>query len=269
MNRRKKNRRSILFPIIGIVITSCTLLATICLIAIKVFADTSEPVGQNIHNSTIVTAIIETTKAKITTTTATTTIAETTIECTTITEVTTTTETTETEFETEMDISDLYITPDMDLSKISGVSKEQFCLWMENLSCDYSGFFSRNAEEIWQLCREYEVNEIFFVGLIGAESGWVTHEVHVSKCNYTSIMSSNGLNSYSSEYEGLYASAHLLGIEYFTENGQYYPGSTTLYDMASIYCPDNPDTEENESWQWQELVYSCMSLVLSDMQEME
>lgn len=266
MNRRKNNRKNLLFPIILIIVTSCTLLFWLVL---KAFAATTETIEQNIPNSTIVTTIIETTKAEITTTTATTTTAETTTECTTITEVTTTTEATETEFETEMDISDLYITPDMDLSEISGVSKEQFCLWMENLSCDYSGFFSRNAEEIWQLCKEYEINEIFFVGLIGAESGWATHEVHVSKCNYTSIMSSDGLNSYSSEYEGLYASAHLLGTEYFTENGQYYSGNTTLYDMASIYCPDNPDTEEDESWQWQELVYSCMSLVLSDMQELE
>lgn len=188
-----------------------------------------------------------------------------------ITETTTvvsTTETAETESESEtVDISDLYITPDMDLSKTLGVSKEQFCLLMENLSCDYSGLFSRNAEEIWQLCQEYEVNEIFLVGLIGAESGWGNNEAHVSKCNYTSIMGSDGLNSYSSEYEGLYASVYLLSTEYLTENGQYYFGSTTIHDMASIYCPDNADTEEDESRQWEDLVYSCMSLVLSDMQE--
>ena len=68
-------------------------------------------------------------------------------------------------------IEEITISKDMDLTKRCGISKQDFVELMENMKVDYTGFFAENAETIYDLCEEYELNEIFFCGLIAAESG--------------------------------------------------------------------------------------------------
>ena len=62
------------------------------------------------------------------------------------------------------------ISKDMDLSIRCGVSKEVFKAWMKNLKLDTSGFFYQNSDIIYDLCQKYGINEVFFCGLISAES---------------------------------------------------------------------------------------------------
>ena len=40
----------------------------------------------------------------------------------------------------------------------------------KGLKCDTSGFFYENSDTIYDLCQRYELNEVFFCGLIAAES---------------------------------------------------------------------------------------------------
>lgn len=275
MNKRKCSNR-MLIPMIGIVATSVVLLISLYWIVLKVFAANAEPIEQNLSVVGVTsTTTFETTETTTQTTTISTTVtipSETLTSTTTTAEITTTAEATieettqetieETTDETnEIDLSNLYISVNMNLNETTGMSKEQFISLMNNFSYDYNGLFDRNAGLIWDLCQENQINEIFFISLIGAESAWGSNESHVAACNYTSIKPEGYLLTYSSEYEGLMASAKLIGDKYFNNIG------TTLYSISEVYCPDNPETIDiDESQYWIELVYDCMSLVVSDIQ---
>lgn len=62
------------------------------------------------------------------------------------------------------------ISKEMDLTKRCGISKEEFKEVMKQLKVDASGFFYENSDTIYDLCEKYELNEVFFCGLIAAES---------------------------------------------------------------------------------------------------
>ena len=99
-------------------------------------------------------------------------------------------------------IEEITISKDMDLSKRSGISKEDFKIVMTNLKTDTSGFFKENSDILYDLCEKYEINEIFFCGLIAAESGWNIASNHRNTNNYISMMSNGKLIRYSSVNEG-------------------------------------------------------------------
>ena len=154
---------------------------------------------------------------------------------------------------TYISIDEIEISRDMDLTQRCGVSKEDFITLMTDLKVDYSGFFAENAETIYDLCEEYELNEIFFCGLIAAESGWNISSSHRNKHNYISMMSSNGMITYSSEEEGLEAAAKLLHNKYLSEGGSCYYG-TTLSCVQKRFCPNSST--------WVGLVYGCMKQIV-------
>lgn len=150
-------------------------------------------------------------------------------------------------------IEEITISRNMDLSVRCGVSKEDFNKLMLNLKVDTSGFFKRNSNTIYDLCEKYEINEIFFCGLIAAESGWNIASSHKNANNYISMMSKGKLIKYSSEAEGLEAAAKLLHNRYLTPGGSCYSGKT-LSGVQKRFCP-NSNT-------WVGLVFGCMKQVV-------
>ncbi len=150
-------------------------------------------------------------------------------------------------------IEEITISRDMDLSLRCGVSKEDFNKLMSNLRVDTSGFFKRNSNTIYELCEKYEINEIFFCGLIAAESGWNIASSHRNANNYISMMSKGKLIKYSTEAEGLEAAAKLLHNRYLTKGGSCYSGKT-LSAVQKRFCP-NSNT-------WVGLVFGCMKQVI-------
>lgn len=155
--------------------------------------------------------------------------------------------------ETYISIEEITISKNMDLTKRCGISKEDFKELIKNLKVDKSEFFYRNSDKIYDLCEKYQLNEIFFCGLIGAESGWNIAPSHRNKCNYISMMSKGKLIKYSSEEEGLEAAAKLLHSKYLTKGGLYYKGKT-LSSVQKIFCPNSST--------WVNLVYGCMKQVI-------
>ena len=141
----------------------------------------------------------------------------------------------------------------MDLTKRTGVSKEDFKELMKNLKVDTSGFFYENSDTIYDLCEKYELNEVFFCGLIAAESGWNIQSNHRRAHNYISMMSKGKLIKYASEEAGLEAAAKLLHTKYLTPGGAYYRGKT-LASVQKIFCPNSST--------WVGLVYGCMKQVV-------
>lgn len=268
----KRNR--IVLPVIGCIVISFILLISVIYIAQSFFITTAQPINQKLSDVNVKLTsdeTTETTQVSASTTSAITSTNAT--EPTIVTEIETTilVDANEETFEEtiedtsdesiEIDLSNLYISVDMNVNETTGMSKEQFVYLMNNFSYDYNGLFGRNSGLIWDLCQEYNINEIFFVSLIGAESNWGNHEAHIATCNYTSIKPEGYLIQYSSEYEGLTASAELIHNKYFNDIG------TTLDNISKIYCPDDPETFDiDESLEWLILVYDCMNLVISDIQ---
>ena len=140
----------------------------------------------------------------------------------------------------------------MDLTKRTGLSREDFIKLMSRVKADTSGFFEDNAGEIYDLCEEYSINEIFFCGLISAESGWNIASNHRSTHNYISLMKNGQLISYSSVSEGLEVAAKKLHYNYLTPGGKFYHGKT-LAGVKTCFCPSST---------WVDLVYGRMKQIV-------
>lgn len=138
---------------------------------------------------------------------------------------------------------DIY--PEMDISQTTGISEEQFVSMMDELWCDYEGYFSRNASHIWNLCQKYEIHEIAFCGIIAQESGW--GQVECGDNNYFGIIGAD----YQTEKEGLDSFASLLGEEYLDPQGDYYV-NTTLSGVETYYSQPG----------WCNAVYDCMCTII-------
>ncbi len=157
-----------------------------------------------------------------------------------------------TEVEKYISIEEITISKEMDLTQRCSISKEDFKILMTNLKTDTSGFFEENSDIIYTLCEKYEINEIFFCGLIAAESGWNIASNHRNTNNYISMMSKGRLIHYSSVEEGLEAAAKLLHNNYLSSDGAYYHGAT-LSGVQKCFCP---------SATWLNLVYNCMKQII-------
>lgn len=155
--------------------------------------------------------------------------------------------------ETKLGTNNIKISKNMDLTKRTGLSKEQFKKVMKNLKQDTSKFFYNNADTIYDVCAKYQINEIFFCGLISAESGWNIAGNHRRTHNYISLMSNGKLIKYSSTKQGLEVAAQKLHNNYLTPGGKFY-GGKTLYGVKKKFCP---------SGTWVDLVYGRMSQVMT------
>ena len=151
-------------------------------------------------------------------------------------------------------IEDIAISRNMDLTVRTGISKEDFKILISNVKQDTSKFFYDNSDLIYDVCEEYQINEIFFCGLISAESGWNIASNHRRTHNYISLMTKNGLIKYNSVEEGLIAAAKALHNNYLTEGGRFYHGKT-LYGVKTKFCP--------ASSTWVELVYGRMQQIMN------
>lgn len=154
---------------------------------------------------------------------------------------------------------DIHLERDMEIDITTNISKETFREIILNMKYDYTGFFERNADFIYDTCKEYQINEIFFCGIIAYESGWGSSEVAIATNNYTSQMDKNGkLHHFDSEEECIISTAESLRENYLNEDGKYYNGNT-INGVNVRYCP--PIEEGN--YEWADKVYSCMDRILN------
>lgn len=149
-------------------------------------------------------------------------------------------------------ISDVTISRTMNLTKRTGLSREDFIKLISGVKADTSGFFEDNAGTIYDLCKTYSINEIFFCGLISAESGWNIASNHRRTHNYISLMKNGKLISYSSVYEGLKVATQKLHNNYLAVGGKFYHGKT-LAGVKTCFCPSST---------WVSLVYGRMQQII-------
>lgn len=150
-------------------------------------------------------------------------------------------------------IEDVKISKDMDLTVRTGLSRADFITLIAGVKADTSGFFEENAGTIYDLCEEYSLNEIFFCGIISAESGWDIASNHRKTHNYISLMSNGKLISYPSVESGLREAAKKLHTNYLSKGGKFYYGKT-LSAVKTKFCPSSST--------WVNLVYGRMSQII-------
>ena len=150
-------------------------------------------------------------------------------------------------------IKDVKISKDMDLTVSTNLSKEDFKTVISGVKQDTSKFFYNNSDLIYDLCQKYELNEIFFCGLISAESGWNIADNHRRTHNYISLMTKGNLIKYNSVEEGLEVAAKTLHNKYLTKGGVFYYGKT-LSAVKTKFCP--------ASSTWVNLVYGRMKQII-------
>lgn len=155
------------------------------------------------------------------------------------------------ELKSYIKLSEVKISIDMDVSKTTGLSQEDFVELVAKMKYDRTGILEKNAAWIWECCQKYNVNEIFVLGICGIESGWCSASQHQRTHNYSSLMSGGKLIPYSSDEQGFEAMIKLLGQKYLTPGGGLYHGKT-IAGVGTCYC--NPTS-------WPSKVYKCMTQV--------
>ncbi len=150
-------------------------------------------------------------------------------------------------------IDEIVISPNMDLTVRCNVSREDFITLIAGVRADTSGFFEENAGIIYDLCEKYQINEIFFCGLISAESGWNIAGNHRRTHNYISLMGNGGLIQFASVEQGLEKAASTLHYNYLSPGGRFYNGKN-LAGVRTRFCPVNPN--------WTNLVYGRMKQII-------
>ncbi len=155
------------------------------------------------------------------------------------------------ELKTYIPVSEVKISFNMDVSKTSGISKEDFVNLVQKMRYDRTGILEANAEVIWENCQKYNVNEIFVLGICGIESAWCSAPQHQRTHNYASLMSKGKLIPYATDAEGFEALIKLLGQKYLTPGGGLYHGAT-ITGVGTSFC--NTTT-------WPPKVYKCMQQV--------
>lgn len=158
--------------------------------------------------------------------------------------------------EQEEDITVDYYTIYSNVNETTGMSKSQFLRIMYNIKYD-TGFFEKYADDIYDICQTYDINEIFFCAIIAAESGWGQSEYAIATNNFTS-MQYNGENiRYDSVKANLSATAENLRENYFTEGGKFYTGGVVV-NIGEKYC---------ENHVWPQLVVECMNMIVACTEE--
>ena len=150
-------------------------------------------------------------------------------------------------------IKNISLSVNMELTQRTGLSKEEFKMLIGNVKADSAKFFYYNSDLIYDLCEKYELNEIFFCGLISAESGWNIASNHRRTNNYISLMSNGKLIKYGSLEEGLEVAAKTLHTKYLSEGGSFYYGKT-LSAVRTKFCPSET---------WVGLVYGRMNQIVN------
>ena len=155
------------------------------------------------------------------------------------------------ELKSYIPVSEVKISFNMDVSKPTGLSRDDFIELVSKMRYDRTGILEANAAVIWDCCQKYNVNEIFVLGICGIESAWCSAPQHQRTHNYASLMSKGKLIPYASDAEGFEALIKLLGQNYLTPGRGVYHGKT-ITGVGTSYC--NTTT-------WPPKVYKCMQQV--------
>ncbi|MBR6033279.1 MAG: G5 domain-containing protein [Clostridia bacterium] len=160
---------------------------------------------------------------------------------------------------------------DMDLTKPSGLTLDQFKQVLSNNSRDKNKIFEDNSEYFYYIEKQYNVNGIFVAAVGIHESGWGTSSICVNKKNlfgygaYDSNPYGNAY-SYSSYAESIDLIARVFAKYYLNPAGtNIYDGqiaSGTYYHGATL---SGVNTKYATDKNWANAVYTWMSYLYNNL----
>lgn len=136
------------------------------------------------------------------------------------------------------------ISPQMDISKPSGISYEDFVFAIKHCEYDKYGYIYENVDVIWEECQKYHLNEFGITGIIAFEGGWidpVEYPIAIGyRKNVMSVKDDNGIYKvYDTYADSIRDGIRLIAEEYIDENGKQATGGN-LTDIGEKYAPENP-----------------------------
>ena len=100
------------------------------------------------------------------------------------------------------------------------------------------------AQDYIDLEEQYGINALFILSLTIEESGWGTSRIAHDNNNISGQRINGVYREFTSKYACLKETYRLISEEYINEEGKYYVGSSSIYDINATYCPDTP----KDSW---------------------
>lgn len=160
---------------------------------------------------------------------------------------------------------------DMDLSKPSGLSLEQFRKILQYNSSDVNNIFTDNADYFYYAEQEYGLNGVFLAAIAIHESGWGISNIALNKNNLFGYMAYDGSSyasakTFSSYSEGIDLLARVL-VKYYLNSsrteiyggeiaeGKYYNGPT-VSGVNKRYASDSG---------WANKVYNIMKTLYNNL----
>lgn len=156
------------------------------------------------------------------------------------------------------------ISIDMNVSKCTGLSKKEFIKLASSIKDDKYNLYERNAGAIYDICKKYHINEIFFLGIIAEESRWGKSRYARATNNYTSQMRrGGGLVHFSSEKRCFESTARNLRNNYLSSKGRYYHGKS-MRAINKVYCePKKFRDGSKDKFYWSKEIVKCMNKIIS------
>lgn len=100
------------------------------------------------------------------------------------------------------------------------------------------------ARHYLELEQTYGINALFVMSLTAEESGWGTSNVALNNNNISGQRINEVYRTFPSWKDCLTETFRLISEDYVNPEGKYYVGSSDIYDINSVYCPDT----EKDSW---------------------
>lgn len=122
-----------------------------------------------------------------------------------------------------------YLNP-IDVTELSNLKATDYALVLEGTGLQGYGYAFEKAET------EYGINGVFLLSLCALESGWGSSYAAINKNNCAGIMGSNGTRRFTSLEECILYTANLLSTKYVSEDGPYYRGGQSIYNINTLYC---------------------------------
>ena len=131
---------------------------------------------------------------------------------------------------------------EMDLSKPSGLTLNDFKTIFGFNASDKNGIFSENAEVFYEMEYKYNINGIFLASIGIHESAWGTSQIANEKHNLFGYQAYdrdplNSAKEFEDYKEGIETVAKALRENYLTEGGAFYNG-TTIESVNKKYASD-------------------------------
>lgn len=145
-----------------------------------------------------------------------------------------------------------HISRNTNIRQSCGISKEDYVRLLSRKTVDRVGFFSRNAEYLWDISQDLNLNEFLMPAIIALETAF--GKTIKANNNYANFRFTDGkLIAFETERDCIDHLANLLSAN----SDSLYANQQSLKDLSTLWCPDTTE-HPNQSKLWCSDIISCI-----------